>query len=130
VGSALLITDRGRVLLGRRAKDPNRGKWILPGGGIRPFESIAGAARREALEETGLVVVVDQVLDVKEIIDTPTEHRLIVYSAAHPVGGELRAASDLDLAAWFRPEELASLDLSDVVRNVLHQHGWIQSIAA
>jgi 8-oxo-dGTP diphosphatase len=130
VGSAVLVADSGRVLLGRRAKDPNRGKWVLPGGKVRPFESIADAARREALEETGLEIEIERVLGVREIIDDPNEHRLIVYSTAHPIGGGLRADSDLDDVRWFSRGELVHLDLSDVVRSVLDDQGWILPIAA
>jgi 8-oxo-dGTP diphosphatase len=131
VGSAVFLTDHhGRILLGRRAKEPNRGKWVLPGGKIQPFESIADAARREVFEETGLEADIDAVLDVREIIEMPHEHRLIVFSSARCVGGKLEAASDLEDIRWFTPDDLALLDLSDVVRDVLDDQGWLQRAAA
>ncbi|HET9061095.1 MAG TPA: NUDIX domain-containing protein [Acidimicrobiales bacterium] len=46
-----VVQDReGRVLLMRRTDD---GTWCLPGGGIEPGETWAGAAQRQCLEETG-----------------------------------------------------------------------------
>jgi len=55
VGSALIVRDEAnRILLGKRNKDPQRGNWVLPGGKIHAFESIAQAAARELEEETGL----------------------------------------------------------------------------
>jgi 8-oxo-dGTP pyrophosphatase MutT (NUDIX family) len=60
IGSALLVQDENsRILLGQRNKDPQRGSWVIPGGKIHAFESIAGAAIRELQEETGLTVEVE-----------------------------------------------------------------------
>jgi 8-oxo-dGTP diphosphatase len=131
VGSAVVVTDSfGRVLLGTRAKDPNRGKWVLPGGKVHPFESLREAGRREMREETGLEVEIDATLTVREIIKPPDEHRLIVFSHGRAIGGSLAASSDLDQVRFFDPGDLARLDLSDVVRDVLVELGWLQQAAA
>lgn len=119
LGSAVVVLSEGMILLGARAKDPNRGKWVLPGGKIEPFESINEAARREIQEETGLEIEVERQLGVWEIINPPDEHRVIVYSVARPVGGALRPATDLSDVAFYPVAALESLDLSDTVRAVL-----------
>ena len=55
-GAYALITDsNGRVLLVRAsARSDLRGRWFLPGGGLRHGEHPRDAALRELLEETGL----------------------------------------------------------------------------
>jgi 8-oxo-dGTP diphosphatase len=126
VGSAVIVIDQERVLLGARAKDPNRGKWILPGGKIEPFESIEEAARREIREETGLEIELLGPATIKEIIDPPGEHRVIIYSKAQPVGGRMAASSDLDDVRFFSRADLRHLDVSYVVRDVLVELGWLE----
>lgn len=125
VGSAVLIIHGETVLLGRRAKEPNRGRWVLPGGKIEPFEPISEAAKREALEETGLQVEVLKQVGVYEIIGAPSEHRIIVYNLAKVIGGELRAGADLEDLRFLNREELESEDLTEIVRQVLVDIAWL-----
>jgi 8-oxo-dGTP diphosphatase len=126
VGSALVVRDpSGRVLLGRRAKEPNRGRWVLPGGKIELFESIADAGRREIVEETGIDVRVGEQIGAFEIIRPPHEHRLIIYSWATAMEGVPRAASDISELDFVAPEDLCRLDLTEVCEEVLVRSGML-----
>jgi len=51
---ALVVNDTSELLLVRRARDPGKGKWGLPGGFVDRAESIEDAMRREVREETEL----------------------------------------------------------------------------
>jgi 8-oxo-dGTP pyrophosphatase MutT (NUDIX family) len=54
VGAAILIADeQDRLLLMKRS---DSGCWGPPGGAVEPGEAVEAAAKREALEETGLRV--------------------------------------------------------------------------
>ncbi|TDQ58483.1 ADP-ribose pyrophosphatase YjhB (NUDIX family) [Actinomycetospora succinea] len=56
-----IVTDPdGRLLLIRRAHDPEAGRWSLPGGKVEPGESVRAATAREVAEETGLEVAVGE----------------------------------------------------------------------
>lgn len=127
VGSAVIVRDEAnRILLGKRNKDPQRGSWILPGGKIRAFESIAEAAMRELEEETGLDIEVQQQFRVYEIINPPDEHRIVIYSLARVRGGSLRAADDVSEVKFVPFDELGALPLTPLVRRVLQDAGYLE----
>ena len=53
---ALIVNEHGEVLLIKRGQEPQKGWWGLPGGYVGWNETVEQAAKREAEEETGLVV--------------------------------------------------------------------------
>ncbi|MFQ6610719.1 MAG: NUDIX domain-containing protein [Fidelibacterota bacterium] len=61
--TATLICPReNEILLVKRAFEPAKGCWSLPGGFVELNETIEGAAKRELMEETTLVGEVKDVL--------------------------------------------------------------------
>lgn len=126
IGSAVLVRDgANRILLGKRNKDPQRGTWILPGGKIRPFESIGEAAARELREETGLEVEVSGQFRVYEIINPPDEHRIVIYSWARLLGGIAVASDDISEVEFFSANRVQELQTSPLVRRVLIDAGFL-----
>jgi 8-oxo-dGTP diphosphatase len=104
VAVAVFITQQDRILLVRRGVDPHKGKWALPAGFVDLGEDPILAALRETLEETGLTVEIDHLMDV--MFDGTTI--LIVYSA-NVTGGTLGAADDVEEVGWFNYGELPDL---------------------
>jgi 8-oxo-dGTP diphosphatase len=102
---ALVVRD-GRVLLGRRAIEPSKGQWDIPGGFLEPWEHPRDGAVREVREETGLHVQTVELCSI--VVDTYADraYTLNVYYLAEVLGGEERAADDLAELRWFAPQEL------------------------
>lgn len=104
-----LITLGDEVLLVQRANDPKKGLWVTPAGFMEWDEDPAEAARREVLEETGLEVHIDRLLDV---FHTPSDGGLadvVIAYEASIVGGTLQAADDAQDAMWFTRNNLPEL---------------------
>ncbi len=104
--SAVIIDTRGRVLLVKRGKEPQKGRWSVPGGSVELGETLTEAAAREVREETGLDVDIGPEL---WSFTTPTaDGRMyeIHDFAATVTGGELVAGDDADDVRWVSPDEL------------------------
>lgn len=95
------IRHSSEVLLVRRVMDPFIGRWSIPAGFVNAFEDPRGAAVRECLEETGLVVQVKDLFDVLYGREHPRGADILLVYRATLTGGNLSAADDADEASWF-----------------------------
>lgn len=114
---AVVHDAAGRLLLVRRANEPGRGQWSLPGGRVEPGESDASAVARELLEETGLEV------RVGSLIGSVQRGPFLIFDyAAEAIGGELSPGDDASAAAWVTRAEFDELDLVAQLADTLA--GW------
>jgi len=133
VGHDLLLTtsvtivvydDANRVLAIKHAEGD---VWVLPGGGVEPFESLADAAVREMWEETGLLVEPVRLLGVyggPEFQITYRNGDQVSYQMmafeARVVGGALHADGEETKAiAYLSQAELTERPLPPWMQTVL-----------
>ncbi len=83
------------IVLVRRANEPFKGHWAIPGGFVETGETVESAAVRETREETGLDVRLIELAGVYSDPDRdPRGHTVTIVYLAHPVGGILKADTD------------------------------------
>jgi 8-oxo-dGTP diphosphatase len=108
---AVVHDEQGRLLLVRRATEPGRGQWSIPGGRVQPGETDLAATRREVHEETGLLVDVGRLLgSVHRPAPGGAVFEIHDYSA-QVIGGALRAGDDAADARWVTAAEYRELNV-------------------
>jgi 8-oxo-dGTP diphosphatase len=116
----------GRVLLVERAKPPWQGAWSLPGGHVEWGETLRAAAIREVLEETGIEIVIDRLVDTIDVINRDESgpirsHYALTVFAGRMIGGVLQPGSDALRVTWADPAQLDSLRLLPGTREAIEQ---------
>ena len=114
------------MLLARRAHEPLKGEWSLPGGGVELGETLEAAVAREVLEETGLVVDVGPVVEVLDRVQHAEDgrveyHFVIIDYLCYASDNRLTCGSDADEARWVKPDELEAYRLTEKATSVINK---------
>jgi len=86
VVTVLPITDDGRIVLLRRGIEPGLGAWAQPGGFLEVDETVAEAAVRETVEETGLVIAPGEIVGLYTRLEAAV---VVLVFEARVVGGTI-----------------------------------------
>jgi 8-oxo-dGTP diphosphatase len=120
---AVIHDEHGQLLLIRRATEPGRGRWSLPGGRVKPRESDSAALRREVLEEVGLAVRVDELVGVvRRAAPDGGTFEIFDYSCSVVGATEPRPGDDAADARWVSAAEYRTLPTVDGLTDTLA--GW------
>jgi len=113
--AALIFDSRGRLLMTRRALEPDKGMLDLPGGFVDPGESAEDALRREVAEELGI-----KLKEVRYLASCPNDYPfsgLTVYTtdlaflAVAESLEEMVPRDDISGFEWVDPQKVNPYDI-------------------
>ena len=79
---------------------PAREDWTFPKGKVEPGESFEECAKREVLEETGLVCELGTFVGHTEYRDRKDRPKVVAYWVMEVVAGSFRANEEVDELRW------------------------------
>jgi len=131
-GVGVMIRDGERYLLIKRAANPDKGLWSVPGGLVEVGERIEEAALREAIEETCLEVELVKRLGVVDKIELDEQgkvyyHFVIIQYLADVLGGEMCPMDDALEAEWVTLDQLKDYELTNSLKDFLIEIGMYPS---
>ena len=111
--SAVIFRD-GKILLVRRAREPGRSRYSLPGGRVEWGETLQQAVHREVAEETGLTIAIVGLAGIREVLPAAGGGHFVVLSyAARWIAGEVTLNDEHEGHEWVSPEEAPHFHLTD-----------------
>jgi 8-oxo-dGTP diphosphatase len=132
---AVILDHEGRVLLTRRNIPPYYGRWVMPGGRISHREHINKALKREVMEEVGLDIEIEELIEVFEAFPKrgPTSHYIILFYQARPLGKKITInPREVVEARWVTADDYASYDTpkgtSHVLRKIFSRDAKLETV--
>ncbi|MFN2593785.1 MAG: NUDIX hydrolase [Actinomycetota bacterium] len=122
VAVGAIVVEDDSLLMIRRAADPGRGLWTIPGGRVENGELLAQALKREVSEETGLDVEPGDLVGILEVPGDP--HYVILDFYARVTGGRELEPSEEEVseARWVPLSEVSDLECTP--RFLETMRGW------
>ncbi|MGI9365476.1 MAG: NUDIX hydrolase [Rhizobiaceae bacterium] len=117
LGACTAIWREDTILLAKRSVAPYANSWAMPGGLVEVGEKLEQAARREVLEETGLVLgglVFNRFHEIimKDDAGEIERHFVLAMFVAISKTGEAVAGDDAAEVAWFTIDDLENVTLT------------------
>lgn len=96
-----VVLEDDKLLMIQRKHDPGKDLWALPAGFVEADEDPAAAAARETLEETGMIVQIEHLIEVFPKQNDGGLAEIAIAYRARLIGGTLYADDDAAAVGWF-----------------------------
>jgi len=110
----VLVKNKNKYLLAKENLESGRTCWLVPGGKVEFGESLEDAARREILEETGIVAKKLKFLCFKEAIFPQFNYHTVIFFYLTQTN-QSRLSKDIEgkvqESKWFTKREIKKLIL-------------------
>lgn len=124
-----VIVSGGRALITKRGRDPEKGRYDVPGGFLQAGEDVLDGLRRELNEELGVEidVTVDDCLQMAvHTYGDEDDYVLAIGFRARLLSGEPTANDDVAELKWVSLDEIDEIDFAwdhdrELVRRALEQ---------
>ncbi|PYE45561.1 ADP-ribose pyrophosphatase YjhB (NUDIX family) [Paenibacillus barcinonensis] len=107
---AVIVNERGEVLLTWRNRAPEQHTWSIPGGKVDAYETLEAAVIREIKEEVNLDIAIENLLCTAETIrPEQQEHWISMLYSTRVIDGEARNMEEdgaIGKIGWFPLHEL------------------------
>lgn len=104
-----IIFDKDRTLLIKRAIDPFKGNWVLPGGHVEYGERVEDALKREIKEEVGIKIKIKKLVGIySDPQRDPRYHMVSIAYLCKKIRGSIQLSSEASQYKYFSLNELPS----------------------
>ncbi|MCW4047356.1 MAG: NUDIX domain-containing protein [Candidatus Bathyarchaeota archaeon] len=127
ISACAIIEVEGEVLMMYEGDLPYHNWWVLPGGYVKPDETIEQTVAREIEEETGLKIASTRLIGIYQDFLThkgePINYIIIAYEAK-VVGGRIIFSKEATAYKWISIQEaLESSEIPSVFKTILKDFG-------
>jgi 8-oxo-dGTP diphosphatase len=124
VGVGAIIMREAKMMIVKRANEPAKGLWSVPGGVVELGEHLHDAIKREVNEETGLKVDIERLVDAVDNIVFDEQgriqyHYVLLDYLCRPHSGLLKASDDVLEIRWVTLDALQSLPITPSLNRVI-----------
>ena len=126
IGVGAVAIKDGKILLMKRAFEPGKGRWSIPGGLVEVGETLSDACAREMEEETGIKIQILELINAYDMI-VPDEagktkyHYVLIDFLARPVGGTERPSDEVLEMKWVTYDEAKQMDMTNSAIKALQE---------